>query len=395
MPEKTAEPSMFAADSSSAGGADPNAGIFSDHTRSDFLVGCVRTFIDPNTNLQKVYGMENDQLFTEFNARAARQMSLSAEVRMRAEYNIREKRRLKFPVDEKDKLLKAKDKEIENLKAHMSLRDEVNALNRRNIILEKERNALDVKVAYLEASTKLSSYENSTERLEEFHDAQLQVVNDTFDKIYAYFVEMALHLEERFYPHLLTTISGRRWLLTYGMELAIYKCPNSFEYLSALGATIGEAIEKGMQDGLSARNTHGMEGRALTDVTAYNPFTEAVTFLPCNIGLTELQPPVNQLMVPIHHSPDKSIISATSLSFALDVYNIRVQKIRENIVGTYDTNPATVVATMTLSTTLASASTVSPIFVDDYKVMDTDDQAGTDGNADPFPNVDDAELNIL
>ncbi|GJS19274.1 hypothetical protein Tco_0447906 [Tanacetum coccineum] len=44
--EKVVEPSLFAADSSSAGGADPNAGIFSDLTRSDFLVSGVRTVID-------------------------------------------------------------------------------------------------------------------------------------------------------------------------------------------------------------------------------------------------------------------------------------------------------------------------------------------------------------
>ncbi|GKE46268.1 hypothetical protein Tco_1477526 [Tanacetum coccineum] len=86
---------------------------------------------------------------------------------------------------------------------------------------------------------------------------------------------MALYLEEKFYPHLLTTIFGHRWLLTHGMELAISKCLNSTEYLSALGAAIGKAVEKGMQDGLSAGITYGTEGRALTDVAAYNPFEEA------------------------------------------------------------------------------------------------------------------------
>ncbi|GJX15448.1 hypothetical protein Tco_0216280 [Tanacetum coccineum] len=40
-----------------------------------------------------VCGMENDQLFTEFNVGAARQISLSAKVRMRAEYNVKEKQR--------------------------------------------------------------------------------------------------------------------------------------------------------------------------------------------------------------------------------------------------------------------------------------------------------------
>ncbi|GKG22329.1 hypothetical protein Tco_0387632, partial [Tanacetum coccineum] len=100
-------------------------------------------------------------------------------------------------------------------------------------------------------------------------------MNEKFNKLDADLVELALHLEERFYPHLLTTISGRRWLLTHGLELVIVKCLNSTEYLSSLGAAIGKAVEKGMQKGLSVGITHGAVGRVLTDVTAYNPSAEA------------------------------------------------------------------------------------------------------------------------
>nr|GEY45669.1 hypothetical protein [Tanacetum cinerariifolium] len=121
---------------------------------------------------------------------------------------------------------------------------------------------------------KLANYENLTEQLEEFQDAQLKVVNDKFNKLYTDFVEMTLHIEDRFYPHLLTTIARRRWLLTYGMELAIVKCLNSPEYLSALGTANSKAIEKGMQDGLAAGITHGKEGWVLTNVAAYNPSAE-------------------------------------------------------------------------------------------------------------------------
>ncbi|GJS32281.1 hypothetical protein Tco_0530663 [Tanacetum coccineum] len=121
--------------------------------------------------------MEHDQLFTEFNVEAARQMSLSAEVRMRAEYNVKETRRLKSIVERQDELLKVREGEIKNLKTQLllreakaaeairlraeaykfeavekSLQDEMNALKERNANLEKERNALDIKVTKLEAS---------------------------------------------------------------------------------------------------------------------------------------------------------------------------------------------------------------------------------------------------
>ncbi|GJY05644.1 hypothetical protein Tco_0371584 [Tanacetum coccineum] len=383
-----------------------------------------------------VRGMEHDQLFTEFNVGAARQMSLSAEVRMRAEYNIRENKRLKSVVEEKDELLKTRDEEIENLKAHMLL---------------KEAEAADVidQVHELQVSSsrlkeKLSNYENLTKRLEEFQDAQLKLVNDKFDKLYANFVEIALYLEEKFYPHLLTTISSRRWLLTYGMELVNAKCLNSPEYLFALKASIGKAIEKGMQDGLSAGITHGKEGKVLTDVAAYNPSTE-VDYVS---ALQQLQNVNFSLLAELKTNKDasvkilmnilrleetlaerlglnKTVIGASALSLALGVSDALVRKIRENITshkyvlqdvfvhlaepfsaavvtgteGTSDVVPATAGTTAALSITIASVSTVTPISVDDYEVTGTDDQAATnenvaDGNVNPFPNVDDAELNI-
>ncbi|GJX58258.1 hypothetical protein Tco_0289648 [Tanacetum coccineum] len=187
-----------------------------------------------------IRGMEHDQLFTEFNVGAARQMSLSAEVRMCAEYNIREKRRSKFVAEERAELLKVKEKEVEDLKAQLllkeaeaveairlraeaskfeavekSLQDEVKALKVRNASLEKEWDALDVKVTGLEASamgkdreltdfnahlTSVKSHNDSlVDQVHELEDAQLKIVNDKFDKMYANFVETALHLEEKFY----------------------------------------------------------------------------------------------------------------------------------------------------------------------------------------------------
>ncbi|GJV59858.1 hypothetical protein Tco_1465958 [Tanacetum coccineum] len=49
--EKPVKPSLFFVDSSSAGGDDPNTGVFSDLTGSDFLVGGICTVIDPDIDL--------------------------------------------------------------------------------------------------------------------------------------------------------------------------------------------------------------------------------------------------------------------------------------------------------------------------------------------------------
>nr|GEW75017.1 hypothetical protein [Tanacetum cinerariifolium] len=406
--EKFVEPSLFCSGYSSVGGNDPTTGGLSDLTGSDFLVVGIRTMVDefaPPKFFASVREMEHDQLFTEFNVKAACQMSLSVEaIRLCAEAS--------------------------NLEAvEKSLRDEMNTLKERNVILERERNALDVKAKELEASAagrkreltylnsliisvkshsdslvdrvheleissfgvqeKVTAYENCMGLLKKFQDDRMKVVNDKFDKLYTDFVEMALHLEEKFYPHLLTTISSRKWLLTHGMELAIVK-----------------------------------EGRVLTDVAAHNPSTEVdyisalqqlqnVNFsllaklksnkdasvetvmdillledpLAEKLGLNELQPDVGQLMVPIHRSSDKVVLGATALSLALDVSNFRVQKIRENIANQRS-------AIRDVFVPLAEPF-FAAVLTNDYEVVGANDQSVADGNATSFLNVDDAKLNIL
>ncbi|GJV86900.1 gypsy type transposase [Tanacetum coccineum] len=224
--ERFVDPSIFGGGSFSR--AEHTIGRFSSLTGSDFIVGGIRTIVILDTDLQKV-----------------------AEVRMRAEFNIREKRRLCSILEEKDSLLKTRDEEIKSLKSQ--LLDEIKSLEERNTTLEKETSVLDVKVADLAATVKVREQEVADSdamltTLEKFQDEQMAVVHEKFNKLYFDFFETCLHLEEMFYPHLLTTIVGHRWLLTYGMKLSVFKCLNSSEYFSALGAAISKAIEKGMQD---------------------------------------------------------------------------------------------------------------------------------------------------
>nr|GEW28198.1 hypothetical protein [Tanacetum cinerariifolium] len=394
--EKVVEPALFGTGFSSVGRTNPITCVFSDLTDDGRICREMADGFALSKFFVYIRRMDHDHLFTEFNVGAARQMSLSAEIGMRAEYNIKKKRRLKCVVDKQGELQRLGKKKLRILR---SLLDEANALKERNAILEKERDALDVKVHELEVSSfglqeKVTVYENCMEQLEKFQDDRMKIINDKFDKLYTDFVEMALHLKEKFYPHLLTIIFGRMRLLTHGMELAIVKCLNSPEYLSALETTIGKAIEKGMQDGLATGITHGKDD-----------------------GVE--QPNVGQLMVPIHYSPDQVVVGATALSLALDTLSFRVRKIRVNIENQRsvlcdvfvllaepfssavlmgaEVNPDTVLATATttaLSTTLASTSAFDHIFIDDYEVVDADDQAVAGENVASFSNVDDAELHI-
>ncbi|GKC82068.1 hypothetical protein Tco_1137785, partial [Tanacetum coccineum] len=62
--------------------------------------------------------------------------------------------------------------------------------------------------------------------------------------------------------------------------------------------------------------------------------------------------------------------------------------------GTSEVMPVTTAITTALFVTSASASLIFPISTDDYKVAPAIGQEGVGADANPFPNVDDAELNI-
>ncbi|GJR08303.1 hypothetical protein Tco_0790955 [Tanacetum coccineum] len=145
----------------------------------------------PPAFFKTVREMEHEQLFAEFNVSTARNLSLSFEVRMRAEYNILEKRKWKSLAEEKDCLLGAKDKKIEELRSQLlkAKEESVEVTSLESIIAEKDRELSDLgasssslrsqnqslvnQVHELETSStdlreKLEMYEGSMKRLEEF-----------------------------------------------------------------------------------------------------------------------------------------------------------------------------------------------------------------------------------
>ncbi|GJZ45812.1 hypothetical protein Tco_0593408 [Tanacetum coccineum] len=291
--------------------------------------------------------MDYHHLFMKFNVGTARQACLNPEVRMRTEYCLSERKRLESEYEKQADLLKARDEEVKNLKAQLLLKetkaaeatrlrvqvfaaeatkkmhaDEIDALKKRNDLELKDLNvvvsslrsykdSLVDQVHALETTCfglcdQVSGYERLKEQIKEFQDAQMNVVNDKVAKLDANLLEMALHLEKKFYPHLLTTISGRRWLLTHDLKLTVVKCLNSQEYLLALGARISHAIKKGMQDGLSAGIDHGKAE------APRGPLADAPR-------MSDLQPDVEQLTLPIHRPEDQMVLGETSLSFALSV----------------------------------------------------------------------------
>ncbi|GJR22164.1 hypothetical protein Tco_0970691 [Tanacetum coccineum] len=330
----------------------------------------IQNLINPNSgHCEQVSRLFSQVLASsDRSGRAAniRLIILSSEVRMRAEYNILEKRRWKSLAEEKDNLLQVKDKEIEELRSQLlQAKDEsmevarlrtrvssLEAIEASSSSLRSQNQSLVNQVNELETSStdlrgKLEMYEGSMKQLEEFQDNLMKPLEARLAEIDADFT---------------------RWLLTHGMKLLMAKCLNSTEYMEALGNAFGRAIEKGMQEGLAAGIEHGQAGRCLSDLEAYNPSAEAdfnsvvrdlrgldfpllrelfakkdastwdvMDLLRLDdavaevLGMTDLQPDVGQLMVPVHHKQDKVVIGSQALSVALETCHRRVRKMERNL----------------------------------------------------------------
>ncbi|GJS15790.1 hypothetical protein Tco_0410262 [Tanacetum coccineum] len=257
-------------------------------------------------------------------------------------------------------------------------------LNSKVASLESERDCLITQKSSLE-----SAFELFRECIEALQDEQAKALGDRVAELDAQLLEMAIHLDKEFYPCFLTTISGRRWILTHGLKL----------------------------DGLKARVDHGKAGRDLSVVEAYDPFVEekyvdavnalgAVDFSLlseleskkdssivdlmdslCLEGILaeipraeDLQPSLEQLMLPIHRSEDNVVFAETSLYSSLEVVNLRVKRFRgevkekcllltdvmtpfveplssKSLTGEASTSTAPIT---TLSTTFASSAVIPP-----------------------------------
>ncbi|GJU74638.1 hypothetical protein Tco_1266043 [Tanacetum coccineum] len=65
-------------------------------------------------------------------------------------------------------------------------------------------------------------------------------------------MDVSGNLEGEFYPAYLTTLAGRRWFMTHGIQLAVLKYLKSPEYQGILGHALGRVVDFGMQEGLEA-----------------------------------------------------------------------------------------------------------------------------------------------
>ncbi|GKB01378.1 hypothetical protein Tco_0829422 [Tanacetum coccineum] len=327
-------------------------------------------------NLQTLY--RYDQLYAEFNVGAARQTCLGAEVRMRAEHTLRKKKILEEESEATEAI---------RLRGYVTTIEATEALHAAELNLQKQRNstlkakvcASEEKVAALESSA--SVRENEFSSLAANADQlsyDFSILRTAFDELSIKAV--ALESEK-------SSLTDQRLLVPdFATKSLVMK------YLSVLGKSIGQAVDNGMQDGLAAGIEHGKAGRALSDVAAYKPSTDAdyvsavnalrdVDFSLLTLLASQKDASIANIMDSLHlegpatEAPDagEGDVEARHLSLS-DAMVLLIEPFpSKNLLGEASTSgiPITADVVMNLSTTFAQSVLVSipSLSVADYEFV--------------------------
>ncbi|GJU75224.1 hypothetical protein Tco_1272294 [Tanacetum coccineum] len=336
-----------------------------------------------------------DQLFTEFNMGAARQICLGSERDLEIlalksklaekETEAVEAIRLRDPVSSLSGEKSALTAEVSVLKVTIAQKDhDISLLDSHATSLASGLE--DAKVAYTEAGNNIISLTSERDRLISEQEEQAHELYNCMAELEAHIMDVSDRLEGEFYPTYLTTLAGRRWLLAYGVQLALLKCLKSSEYQGILGHALGRAVDFGMQAGLEAGHEHGSAGRSLSVVDAFNPEAAKANYIDAVKALEDVDFPLVNLLKskkdvgmdevldcflldwPVADLPKAVYLQSCLEQLTVPIHHAALRKLMIDIVS----DP------LSSHNWVGEASTsATPLSVEDYQEEDTDEALGS------------------
>nr|GEV27747.1 RNA-directed DNA polymerase, eukaryota [Tanacetum cinerariifolium] len=200
--------------------------------------------------------LHNDDFLRQYNVNLARQVAMGSQLRLRFEQEAKLLKKSVAQVAHRDKRVQDREHEIKNLEA----------------LLKAEA---DMKKAAEDKNAKLSQELENMRAL--FSDLQYEDnrVEQRCAKMDARLDALSIDFDEELYPHMLTAIACRRWMIGHGLRLAMVKCSESLELRQAFADVVSAGIAKGMSEGLRHGVEHGRAQLDLEALEAYDPEAEA------------------------------------------------------------------------------------------------------------------------
>ncbi|GKA25255.1 hypothetical protein Tco_0711364, partial [Tanacetum coccineum] len=120
-------------------------------------------------------------------------------------------------------------------------------------------------------AAQVSGEEKIKASLEEFKKLEDEKVECRWAEMDARLDTLSIDFDEELYPHMLTAITGCRWVIGHGLRLAVMKCAESTELRQRFADVVSTGIAKGMSEGLKHGVDHGKTQLDLDVLEAYDP----------------------------------------------------------------------------------------------------------------------------
>ncbi|GJW95902.1 hypothetical protein Tco_0175574 [Tanacetum coccineum] len=204
--------------------------------------------------------------------------------------------------------IKKLDEEIRSLR---TVETEEHGLRNRTQTLETLLEAeLSQQVSTLQAQ--VIGEERIKATFEEFKKSKDAKVEQRCPEMDARLDALSIDFDEELYPHMLTAIAGRRWVIGHGSRLAIMKCAESIELRQAFADVVFTGIVKGISEGFKYRVEHGEAKLDLAAIEAYDPEAKA-KYVAAFTALGDLKYPLVDQLEKLRDAPIDLLMASLHL----------------------------------------------------------------------------------
>ncbi|GJV16919.1 hypothetical protein Tco_1362242 [Tanacetum coccineum] len=229
--------------------------------------------------------LPNDDFLSQYNINLARQVTMGSQLRLRFEQEVRLRKRVMEKIAKREQRIQAREEDIKRLDAEVkslkAVETEVHGLcnQAQNLktLLEVEvdmKKATEARNADLAKEAQVTGEEKIKAAFKEFKRLEDEKVEQRCAEMDARLDALSIDFDKELYPHMLTAIVGRRWVIRHGLRLAIMKFAESTDLRQAFADVVSAGIVKGMSEGLKYGVEHGGAKLDLAALEAYDPEVE-------------------------------------------------------------------------------------------------------------------------
>ncbi|GJW32560.1 hypothetical protein Tco_0052592 [Tanacetum coccineum] len=190
------------------------------------------------------------------------------------------------------------------------LTEELESLRAQFSDLQVNNNQLSQQVSNLQAQ--VTGEEKIKAAFEDFKKYEDDKVEQRCAEMDARLDALSIDFDEELYPHMLTAIAGRRWVIGHGIRLAVMKCAESTELRKVFANVVSAGIAKGMSEGLKHGVEHGKAKLDLAAIEAYDPEADA-KYVAALHALKDLRYPLVDQLEKLKDAPIDLIMASLHL----------------------------------------------------------------------------------